>query len=773
MKIVPALSGPRIEIDSVRSALEAMRQGEPLGLAHPLAQFLSIQQYPVRGAAGSDTAIFLGLSRIIRQRLFQHRKNQNVEPCTAETDQIRADFRVDSDELQSWSVLYYRYVRVDLDLSFERLEALTQVPKRTLTRRQSKGIARLTHELSRRENKIRLRQRQAALRAQLPLPYAPPLIGRDSLLNLILTRLTGPERPRHVLLYGAPGVGKSSVALAAAHRLIDQDAVENIVWIESPDRIVDQITEQVGIPPGYALAMYLQLVDTLIVLDGVSAIDDLKPLGTARLILCATHPPRLDMASIQVPELDEAAALEFMAREITRRVPARGEDIDYFDRLYHDIGGNPGALQAALLGGRRYDPAEIAVERFDWDRLSETARLIWLILALSDSCSERGLYTMIPDKPPGEVQAALLDLHYDSVITWEKRKGIALTPLARAYATTTLRNGSRRSLLHEAIRRRADHLLTYHDTASCLIFLETLQEADVSTELLLDLAYAFSPLMERVGAWESWAGYLGQLYDAVRGQDRLWIGLHLGITYRWLARWNESAYLLAEVIQEAGQLGEFEMQADAMTELAGVQRYQGQRESAWQVLRRAGDFYRRQKLLAGLERVTAEWVQLTIDAGDLTAARRYLDEIEQQLPGKSPRLLNLEALLALHLGDLDSALREGALAQAGFMEDLPRLARTITLLGMIHSRLGNWSAAIDHLLSAMVIMEQTGDLLGHARARMNLAAVYIGQGNLRTALRYLRDLPAELVRLEDVESLEAASKNLEMLIKVSRHWRST
>jgi hypothetical protein len=68
------------------------------------------------------------------------------------------------------------------------------------------------------------------------------------------------------------------------------------------------------------------------------------------------------------------------------------------------------------------------------------------------------------------------------------------------------------------------------------------------------------------------------------------------------------------------------------------------------------------------------------------------------------------------------------------------------------------------------MMEQSYDLLGHARTRMNLAAVYLGNGNLRTALRYLRDLPADLERLGDASTLQAAVKNLDILNRVARHW---
>jgi tetratricopeptide (TPR) repeat protein len=149
-------------------------------------------------------------------------------------------------------------------------------------------------------------------------------------------------------------------------------------------------------------------------------------------------------------------------------------------------------------------------------------------------------------------------------------------------------------------------------------------------------------------------------------------------------------------------------------------------------------------------------------------ARRYLD---QATAGEtSPRLLNLSAYVAFHATNLPDALHYAERASEVFAGDLPRLGRILALLAQIHHRLGNRQAAIDHMLSALSVMEQSHDVLGHARARSNLGAIYMGEGNLRSAWKYYRDLPAELARLGDVESLEATKKNLDLLNEATRRW---
>src|SRR5215468_11177441 len=73
------MDGPYLEVDSVHRALEAMRKGEELGLAHPLAQFASIRQVyrpgaSIGGSVGLDSVVFGTLSSTIRRRLDHQRQ---------------------------------------------------------------------------------------------------------------------------------------------------------------------------------------------------------------------------------------------------------------------------------------------------------------------------------------------------------------------------------------------------------------------------------------------------------------------------------------------------------------------------------------------------------------------------------------------------------------------------------------------------------------------------------------------------------------------------
>src|SRR5260221_7128825 len=105
-----------LEDQSIWTALEAMRQAKPLGLAHPLTSFMTLHPLPdarhpatIEGVAAQDAVIFARLSNFIRHRLEHHRAVSGLLASNAESDieNIRADFSVHNDELEAWSVLYY------------------------------------------------------------------------------------------------------------------------------------------------------------------------------------------------------------------------------------------------------------------------------------------------------------------------------------------------------------------------------------------------------------------------------------------------------------------------------------------------------------------------------------------------------------------------------------------------------------------------------------------------------------------------------------------
>src|SRR5258708_38215768 len=108
---------------------------------------------PWRAGVASDVQVFRSLTRLICCHLRRQRRIlELVDPRAHQTQEtalaaVRQDFACDNPELEAWSLLYYRYVRIDLGLSVERLSGLVSSTRRTLQRRQQHGVARLTHAI--------------------------------------------------------------------------------------------------------------------------------------------------------------------------------------------------------------------------------------------------------------------------------------------------------------------------------------------------------------------------------------------------------------------------------------------------------------------------------------------------------------------------------------------------------------------------------------------------------------------------------------------------
>ncbi len=110
---------------AVHDALEALRQAEPLR-DNPLRRLVWIRQQvdafgPQPSATGVDVAMGAALTDLIEDNLSRLRTLEGVLPYdeadrAASLDALRADFAQSNTELQAWSTLYYRFVRLDLDL---------------------------------------------------------------------------------------------------------------------------------------------------------------------------------------------------------------------------------------------------------------------------------------------------------------------------------------------------------------------------------------------------------------------------------------------------------------------------------------------------------------------------------------------------------------------------------------------------------------------------------------------------------------------------------
>src|SRR5688572_20162522 len=141
--------------NAVRHVLERMRQAEPLGDT-PLRRLVWVrQQIDPQGPHSSRTGVELALSstliNLITQNLNHLRMVEQLSGEAAATREagiaaLADDFSRSNAELEAWSVLYYRYVRIDLNLQIQDIvRALNTYPK-LVNRRLAHGYHRLTEQ---------------------------------------------------------------------------------------------------------------------------------------------------------------------------------------------------------------------------------------------------------------------------------------------------------------------------------------------------------------------------------------------------------------------------------------------------------------------------------------------------------------------------------------------------------------------------------------------------------------------------------------------------
>jgi tetratricopeptide (TPR) repeat protein len=232
-----------------------------------------------------------------------------------------------------------------------------------------------------------------------------------------------------------------------------------------------------------------------------------------------------------------------------------------------------------------------------------------------------------------------------------------------------------------------------------------------------------------------------------------------GVCLRRLALWDEAAGLLHQVVQDAGRSGDFELQVNALVELATLERSQGRYEAAQQRLQHAERMCARMQMADTLNRIRLEQAQIAIDVGLAEEAEMLLLHLPDSL-----RVVALRAEARLLRGDVEGA--ERLLSRAyDFLPpgDYNTEARLRTLLARTYERAGELRSAQEHFAAALTRLEQSDDPFALNRARTNLAAVLVSMNALDDATSLLRAAEAEQVLIGDAVGLTATRHNAQIL----------
>lgn len=243
------------------------------------------------------------------------------------------------------------------------------------------------------QTRIQLVQETVTTTAPGHIPPAPllPLLGRQAEMAELVNRL---QTARLITLVGAPGIGKTRLALAVAHAALrqfaDGAAFVSLAEATTPDDIPYAVLRQLDISPTpqqtavAAIQSYLAPRHLLLVLDncehlleGVTLFSDWLTHAPCLTLLCTSRTP-LDLygeqewplAPLPVPDLAQRPSPDWAHTAAMQLLLARTQAIDPTFALSDDnllplatlcaaLDGLPLALELAAARLRDHDPASL------------------------------------------------------------------------------------------------------------------------------------------------------------------------------------------------------------------------------------------------------------------------------------------------------------------------------------------------------------------------------------------------------------------------------
>lgn len=792
-------------IDHLKRVLDAVRNARSLPPT-PLATFAAIQELHVAQCASGISVsveytivqwiseqIWAGLTHQRLQVGMQSQASERGEMREEALAHLRQDFGHGSVELEAWSLLYYHYVRMDLDLDWRQIETLVHQNDRTLRRRLERGLKRLVAWLLESEERVHRVQQKLVLHHVPPSLPRQPLIGRQVVIDRLVRQLSGAVG-QPVALVGPGGIGKTSVAVVVTHHLIDALDLDQVVWVNwaSLDNSIhplDHIAVALGLSD-LELRIYIVMHRVLIVLDEADSLVDpslgapgIQALceGLAGALLLLTCRYR-DPAGCTITELGELSALEARAL-VDSLVPEEARINDSRWRVvWSQAGGNPQALGVAASLVRSLPRVSLGeVHPFGglagqeemletlyqeaWARLDSVAQAIWLATwLLPDDALLPELIQWVSGYDLLAFSAGIQNLVSHNLLSYAAESDVySLHSVTRAFL-----HGRVQALpdllpvVHSAIERISAIVMGLASGPQIVRRLLQLAEVlSLGLEERISLLEAVWPVICRRANWGVWKPVIEALIAEGKPRNR-WarrLYLRLGIVCRWVGRFDEAErYLLQGLgLSEQEEDSEYDS-VQILLELAVCYRSQGRLASAAETLAQAVAQAERRRDPLLRERCLLEMAQIALDEQKPDRVFSYLENC-----ASSARAKALASDAFLLVGDCESALEAAHLALSLSMPDRANHARARALLGRCLLASGRLDEAEDHLALSLVLLDQNQDLAGWARATSTLAHVYCAQGDYDRAIELLDDVVVTQQSLQDRIGL---SSTLQVWIEV-------
>jgi hypothetical protein len=365
---------PAIEPSMVRCALASLRFWSKQETSQPLENLLMVDlllldlDAPLsahqRGFALKEILVC-----VIMESLAAHRRKfallgpHEDEDFQAAQCAVALDGRNGNVELLGWSLLYYFFVRTDLNFSHELFADLIGVETRSVRRYQQHAIRRLTDRLIQREWQARKTHRRRYAYTRLPIAKPLRLVGRET--EFAQARYMVNELGlNHIQVTGTHGVGKTAFVQEFIRVQIEAETVDALIWMDQPRSVAaiqKRLSEELLLYERRStLREFLALHRVVVVIDDV---DDLRAepgelkalleeLSEAKIILVN----RLFLTLIGVPAYihlsdlaqEDAVSLIRMLGNVHFRGREEKLGEDEVWHVWSTAGGNPEAIMQTM-----------------------------------------------------------------------------------------------------------------------------------------------------------------------------------------------------------------------------------------------------------------------------------------------------------------------------------------------------------------------------------------------------------------------------------------
>lgn len=581
--------------------------------------------------------------------------------------------------------------------------------------------------------------------------------GRDSDMAEIAGLL---QEGRVVNICGEPGMGKSSLALAAAHRYLEQDSFPGgIVWAGAGDETQD--TKIMGLDSLLAVIIraltgdeagisdidnktgevhsLLSTLPCLLVLDNMEAVMDdagiwgfigSLPEGTKALLTCSEPVSDRNISNYRLDLMPEEDSVRLLKLTLEQGgIDITGEHAKLIPGIAERLGGWP--LAIVVTAGQTEDRSldEIAGElkgdcaTGEWSRiesayafLPESYReLLMQLSVLSSRPDKVDIFRMFGRSAEPGIEA----LAARHLIGLEDGR-YTMHPLIKELAYGKIaETGGKASAYH---KRAYDGFIDKDPIlATEHLYLYATEEDDtVSLKEFAGFVRKLINVLDMKGLWDMALHKCRQGLDVSRrlGLKNSEVDFlnHMGMVTFNKGDLAGAMDILDEALALAGEIENRQAQAIVLGNIGNIQTGQGHIQEALESHMRA--------------------LALSHEAQDRHGVANSLTSIGN-----------------LHLAqdDLDDALESFTEALSPLLgtEDKYGLAAAFGNIGGIHHKKGNRKEALENLVKALKIFSDIGDKPGAAYSLFNIGMIFAETGNLEEALLRLRQSLDLYSQLED------------------------